>query len=43
MYFVVGRLGPGETLAFDTEYPGAPPISAGIEADLVGVAFEAEP
>jgi hypothetical protein len=39
----VGRLGPGEALAFDTEYPGAPPISAGVAVDLVGVAFEADP
>jgi hypothetical protein len=39
----VGRLGPGQTRAFDTEYPGAPPISDGLTAKLVGVAFEADP
>ena len=38
----VGRLGPGQTRGFDTEYPGAPPISAGIAAELVGVAFETD-
>ncbi len=39
----VGRLGPGQTRGFDTEYPGAPPISDGLTAKLVGVAFEADP
>lgn len=39
----VGRLGPGQTRGFDTEYPGAPPIAAGVAAVLDGVAFETDP
>ena len=39
----IGRLEPGEVLAFDTEYPGAPPPSAGVAADLIGMAFETLP
>ena len=39
----VGRLGPGQGRAFDTEYPGAPPITDGLVAKLVGVAFETDP
>ena len=39
----VGRLGPGQTRSFDTEYPGAPPITDGLVAKLVGVAFETDP
>lgn len=39
----VGRLGPGQTRGFDTEYPGAPPIAAGVAAELLGVAFETDP
>ncbi len=39
----VGRLEPGEVLAFDTEYPGAPPPSAGVADDLIGMAFETLP
>ena len=39
----VGRLGPGQTQTFDTEYPGAPPIGAGVAMELVGVAFETDP
>ena len=39
----VGRLGPGQTRGFDTEYPGAPPIPEGLTTKLVGVAFEADP
>jgi hypothetical protein len=37
----IGRLEAGQTLPFDTEYPGAPPLSAGLAHDLVGMAFEA--
>jgi hypothetical protein len=36
----VGRLEPGASLPFDTEYPGAPP-AGGAGTTLVGVAFEA--
>ena len=39
----IGRLEPGQALAFDTEYPGAPPPSAGVIDALVGMAFETAP
>jgi hypothetical protein len=37
----VGRLDPGAALAFDTEYPGAPPPPDDAGTTLVGIAFEA--
>jgi hypothetical protein len=36
-----GRLEPGAALAFDTEYPGAPPPPDGAGTTLVGIACEA--
>lgn len=39
----IGRLEPGQVLAFDTEYPGAPPPSDGVVDGLVGMAFETAP
>jgi hypothetical protein len=36
-----GRLEPGAAMAFDTEYPGAPPPPDGAGTTLTGFAFEA--